>query len=712
MNGEPEMDNKSCFDDDSSSSFPENKPTSRGKCDESSNERAVNADKSSKSSGNSHINSANDDSGLHETSVSVIASKINETEGFVESLPHALGNGVDAALENNTERGEDQKNKDPVTLLNQQNVGTSSVNSDPVSGLGEHRNHNDALRQQDNRYNKNDTTSQEAQMVVEVPPHSRQTIYYQIPEIPSVVTLPVNNIPKNNFGTTKRQQQQQVQHHQVQQHRQHQHQQQQVQYSNQSEIHAGDQIIGMVGAIPIIKLQGGGMHYVKEKKGRFNLLQDAPIIPNDTISTTTPCPGPGVAGENQIQNLTLVGLPQNINTAAVNSNVSSSRSQSPMPTNNNTLHNVPQTFDGKSAPTAKRKGRFFVTNVKDPGSIIQNLHIQAEADQQVSAVTVVQSSDSEMGLRHQHFYHQQQSQQLSAPKNQSTTIQQNTQGPNLPQLPIQPVAIKPVITVQQTYEILQHDQPNYTQIPMHISQDLPHQFSHAQIQNNQPFLASGNVQFSHIPVESHNQNQQQYVQYLPQVQNSADPSTQSTYLVTVPVPDASISQVNELQQPQLPLQQDFQQRQLPVQQLPLSNNQHPISQTSSISTQPLTSRELTLKNTALSSNIPSSLHSRSVSLNLPLPNATIPKPPLQQQQKAVSNMRPMVQARSGKVPQTIGSNGALSPAGLGKIFYLLDQMKTEMTEADQSIKNFQTDMKLLVRIFPFGYVVCIFLFYM
>ena len=37
-------------------------------------------------------------------------------------------------------------------------------------------------------------------------------------------------------------------------------------------------MIGMVGALPILKIPGSGLHYVKKKKGRFNLLQESPAI--------------------------------------------------------------------------------------------------------------------------------------------------------------------------------------------------------------------------------------------------------------------------------------------------------------------------------------------------------------------------------------------------------------------------------------------------
>jgi len=46
-----------------------------------------------------------------------------------------------------------------------------------------------------------------------------------------------------------------------------------------------------------------------------------------------------------------------------------------------------------------------------------------------------------------------------------------------------------------------------------------------------------------------------------------------------------------------------------------------------------------------------------------------------------------------------GSGGGLAgQSGLGKVFYFLDQMRLEVTDADKTIKTLQSDMKFLVRI--------------
>ena len=83
-----------------------------------------------------------------------------------------------------------------------------------------------------------------------------------------------------------------------------------------------------------------------------------------------------------------------------------------------------------------------------------------------------------------------------------------------------------------------------------------------------------------------------------------------------------------------------------------------------------------------------------------MPNNQIPKAPQSAEKPKVANGVPKkkpAQVRGGKLPQTIDSNGVLSSVGLGKVFYFLEQMKVEVTEADRTIKTLQTDMKLLVR---------------
>ena len=55
-----------------------------------------------------------------------------------------------------------------------------------------------------------------------------------------------------------------------------------------------------------------------------------------------------------------------------------------------------------------------------------------------------------------------------------------------------------------------------------------------------------------------------------------------------------------------------------------------------------------------------------------------------------------VQKRTIKAPPSISSNGVYGNLGLGKLSYFLDQMKSEVTDADRMLKHLQTDMKVLV----------------
>mmetsp|Transcript_28745 Transcript_28745/g.32223 ORF Transcript_28745/g.32223 Transcript_28745/m.32223 type:complete len:734 (+) Transcript_28745:124-2325(+) len=620
-------------------------------------------------------------------SIPVLGSTTFDT-GSVGSFPSAPDSSVgrcSTAPNDRTRLRGDQKIDNHLSLTQIEAMSLTSVqekkletphvhkliSSATSSVLGQHTNQKGALEQETRFNNKQ---APQAQLVVTVPQQQQpqQTVYYQIPEIPSVVTLPTGDITETNYCPTQQQPQQH-----------------QVQYSNQNEIQTGDQTIGMVGDMPIIKLQGGGMHYVKKKKGRFSLLQDTPVIPN---VGNTPATTPGIVLENQIQIQALTGVPQNTSTAS-NPIVSSSRSQSPMPGNNNVVITVPQTFDGKSAPTVKKKGRFFVTNVKDPGSIIPSLQIQAQSNQQITTESVTETNDNSIiRLQQQQFQHQhQQRQQVSPLQSQPAfIIQQNFQQSHVSQPPIN--------TMQNAYEIPQQNQQNYTQFSMPLALDNQQQFAQVPMQNNQQALPSNNVQFSQTPVESCPYNQQQYVQYINQVQDATDSSNHSAYTVSGPISVA----------PQCQVYQNSQQHHLPIQQIPLSTvptNRPSTFQSYNMPTPPPTPGGVTSQGT-IASNVPSPMHIRSSSLNSSLPNIPIPKPPTatntekqQPQLKTFNKKRPTVQGRSGKVPQTIGSNGTWSSMGLGKVFYLLDQMKMEVTEADQCIKTLQTDMKLLVRFF-------------
>lgn len=571
-----------------------------------------------------------------------------------------------------------------------------------------------------NAYCDSHDTSQ-SQMVVTVPQQD-----YQIPQLPSVVTLPVESsqdvVPKPNDETDQQESVEQQQINVAQSH---------------LPIQTEDQIIGMVGAIPIIKMQGGGTHYVKEKKGRFSLLQTTPVIPS-VVGVTSSTSSTSHTQAEESRNSTAVPI----------SNSSNSRSQSPAPVVASVSTSVPaasqtapptapqtapQTFDGKSAPTVKRKGRFVVTNVKDPGSIIQ---IQNKS---VPAVPAVASTDNTVPSSQQEQTQQQQpppqpQQQEQQTQTQSQPIQQppqqiqpqvqqpvqapaqpkvqpsnqhqqssplqtpiqnppvpvveqTYQQPNAPQIPLQSVVIQPVSTIQQTYAIPQQYQQNYAQQPATTSTQVPVQ---PYPQNLQPQT----VQYATI----HPQNQQpNYVQYVPQVQHTVYASNPPTHNpgqpISVAVPHGQQIVYNQQYQQPIP-QQHYSPRPSYVQTQQIQPapsfpvNPQPVSQTRYTPTPPTTPGGSTS----------SPMQSRPAATST-LPNAPIPKPTttsLEKQPSTKSVTKKKSTTRSGKVPQSFDSNGTGSSIGFGRVFYLLEQMKTEATDADLSIKSLQTDMKLLV----------------
>jgi hypothetical protein len=64
-----------------------------------------------------------------------------------------------------------------------------------------------------------------------------------------------------------------------------------------------------------------------------------------------------------------------------------------------------------------------------------------------------------------------------------------------------------------------------------------------------------------------------------------------------------------------------------------------------------------------------------------------------------THAKPVEKSGASTLPTNIARNNSLGLAGkqgLGKVFYFLEQMKTEVTDADQLIKTLQRDMKLLV----------------
>mmetsp|Transcript_18499 Transcript_18499/g.53520 ORF Transcript_18499/g.53520 Transcript_18499/m.53520 type:complete len:1202 (-) Transcript_18499:242-3847(-) len=491
--------------------------------------------------------------------------------------------------------------------LQQQNVVSQSVLvAVPLQQSG-----TDMLQQQNgqDQGTNNNNTQYTAQ--------PQETLVYQIP---GVMTVPV--------GTQHEGQSNQVLHSTAQFHQL----QPQTGILQQSIQTAGQQdVIGMVGTIPIVKLQGGTVHLVKKKKGRFKFLQETTAVPSTAAGTNTaaapaPVPAPMAPPANQTSTPaappTAQGpVPTNISVPAPSQNQSIVSGVSQL---SNPIAQAQNPAD--NAPKVKKKGRFVVTSVKDPVPLPKGNPPQNAGD------------GSQVGMPMQ----QQQPQVAQAQQ------WQNQQGP----------------WVQQQLQF----SPN-----VQMGQSTP---------QHQPYQQQMNMQGAPQEVIAHlsipTTFEAQFLQ--PMVQQNMMQSDHQTMQFSNAMP--GFVQQQAVQQPQANMQQQ-----------PMQSQQNPA---------------------APGEHYPMQANAQPANFAAPVPNGAQPpapmasggkdssprsmaaqKPPPAQQ--PIPPKKPVVQKRPVKAPQSIGSNGMYgnANAGLGKLSYLLEQMKSEVTEADRMIKHLQTDMKIL-----------------
>ena len=318
----------------------------------------------------------------------------------------------------------------------------------------------------------------------------------------------------------------------------------------------GSTVVGMVGTTPIVRLSDKTRRQVvKQKKGRFTLLQDAPANPAESFGLE-----PTASAETKSPRSF---HERKLSTASVNSSVSNPK---PVP-------NEPQTFEGTGAPVVRKKGRFFVTNLKDPTLISVNVnpHPQIVSPNPVPQVVPVQTI-------------------LAVP---AATNQLEQQAP---------------------HQASQHLAQPVLQTVM-LADGQPHHPSMPQLELYAPLSASQSVNSAptgwseHIPVTTGPQ------------QAVSTSSLQPAPTAAVPVVDAAVMSSSSV---------------LPIQQVAIT--------------------------------------------------ATTPdeEPVRKAPQPTRSHLR------------RGGTKGIAGQNGLGKVFYFLDQMRLEVTEADKTIKSLQSDTKFLV----------------
>ena len=489
--------------------------------------------------------------------------------------------------------------------------------------------------------------SQEETNVSESQVYSQQTqVYYQFP---SVVTLPVSTSEGGQAHVMNASSQAQHISMGLQQTGM-------VSQPIQTVQHPQEQLMGMVGAIPVVKIQAPPLHFVKEKKGRFSLLHETPAV--------------ATAGSNTAQ-APNVPVPSNIAVPTQSQSTTSSSSQ----LGGNVAN--PQTFDGTSAPTVKKKGRFMVTNVKNPGSIPMKIPPQQPGPPLAVESTVPQNQ----------IHQSQQQPSLSpqpTPQSLSTGQQQviHQSGSTDHQQGIQ--------LIQQSQTQVQNagqqttTQQNHQQPVNHQAGTQPSQQSQAYAQNNN--MSAIGVQ---EPTDTSIPTSIAVQQIPPPPQNIPEPPTVASYPAGGLSPQGRRNQQlpgNQYNSVEMAAQQQSQQ---------IVTNSRTLTPVAIEASAAPTSE--TSKSTVSPTPGSTTVHTESIWQSQTVP---VPKPPQStERQKSVNGgitkkKQPLI--RNGKMPQSIDRNGIWSSVGLGKVFYLLEQMKSEVTDADRVIKTLQTDMKLLV----------------
>ena len=519
--------------------------------------------------------------------------------------------------------------------------------------------------------------------------------------------------------------------------------------------HASEQV-NTIGSVPIMKIQGEGM-VVKKKKGRFNILQEAPSVrkPGSSAGSGSipgQTPQIGAGSHPSAANAPQAGSPASSQQGqhqpefgSVHSNTNSLttapaaatgvQSSSPGTSLTGPMAQSTQAGDPIS-PAVKKKGRFVLMKVdgsgKNPKPVApqagQSQHAETASQQQPQpqgrppAVDKIENEQKQhqVGPTHppenihgqtipQNLQHQQQSQQqleLQQMQRQQQELQQQQQQQEIQKLR----------QIQHQQQELHHRQQSQQQLEeiqklqqMHHKQQQELQ-QLQQIQQQAFQRQQQNHQAQHLQIY-----QAQHIQIpsgpqQPNINLEMRPAnwSQTTYVVNqqVPIPAETVN--DEIQQPLPPQQhlvqsqrgsQDAPARALPPGvptnlQLPQTPPQHRgvnvppavdtgkaghaiVQQASANPVTPVPMGPTAGSSVPAQPSLP------------PRPNtshpAELPKSEAANRQRVVN-----------RTPQAFDNKGGLSNVGLGKVFYFLDQMKLEVSDADRTIKNLQTDMKILV----------------
>jgi hypothetical protein len=340
----------------------------------------------------------------------------------------------------------------------------------------------------------------------------------------------------------------------------------QLQYATVAPAQNGGGILAGTTATPIVKMQGTNDQVVKKKKGRFQLLAQ------ETGASTTPTNNNAAQPGNGAVDPPAGSMPMQTN---VNGNRERGSS------NNSGVSNPQRTFDGTSAPMIKKKGRFVVTNVKDP----EPIDAQAQGHERSQSV---------------------------------------------PGLPLHVPVTSPMASKQLA---------------------MPPSGNHATDQAQQSFT------------------------------DSAPPVYQHVTMMSAVVPPGHVIQQ----------QQQQQQQQQPIMYVaaPQPGNAYPQTTTYTLQQHPVM---------VMAPPAPVAHMNHYSNDNLPSVGAPTQQPPTAsvaasaaEDARTAANIK--AKAQKDRKATSAPRN---SEAGLGKVFYFLEQMRLEVAEADRTIKSLQIDAKFLV----------------
>ena len=415
-----------------------------------------------------------------------------------------------------------------------------------------------------------------------------------------------------------------------------------------------------------------------KRKGRFRLLRDSNTAATNLggdVHATLPQSTENISVNSGIEAAVSGAHPareRNLSNTSTISAMSVPAAAPPAPVVPNALNTVDSPSHSHAAPVGRKKGRFVVIpgDVTDPSLLRQPYSVNQGVLRQQPLQPVVAAVTEQVVL--------------NTPQTATMVVPQAavvvTQQPILSQDVTQQQVVQGVESLQQQQVPQQVPQHHVQQVPQYYvpsshatfgNAPQAMQLSYAQQHQVGPPVAGAaasaqmQTRNSHSPVPpSAQQSHQQVMQPPAQIVLTEQPMPQPTYVVQTD--DGRFHQM-------VPTQQQQQVVSIPEHQHAVSGLPHQ-QQTAGLTHEPQQQMQ----------------------------NVSVPVPPTAETLKPPQVGKPAAAAkRQGMQRGTSGSKGSPVNVGFGKVFYFLDQMKLEVTEADRTIKNQGRDMKFLVSfIFP------------